>query len=86
MPPVGLEPTISVLESAQTLHASDRAGSVIGCSFAAIPRIPYLYPKGCFKKSVKCIFFPVAHSPYQFFGGWGGEFDQLTTLMLSTQQ
>jgi hypothetical protein len=30
MPPVGFEPTISVLERAKTVHALDRATTVIG--------------------------------------------------------
>jgi hypothetical protein len=30
MPPVGFEPTVSVLERAKTLHALDRAATVIG--------------------------------------------------------
>jgi hypothetical protein len=34
MPQVGFEPTIPVFEPAKTVHASDRAGTVIGiCGF-----------------------------------------------------
>jgi hypothetical protein len=35
MPPVGYEPTISVLEEAKTVHALDRTATVIG-SFVII--------------------------------------------------
>jgi hypothetical protein len=33
MPPVGFEPTISVLERAKTFHALDRTATVIGSTY-----------------------------------------------------
>jgi hypothetical protein len=45
MPRVEFEPTIPVFERAKTVHALDRAATVIGCfaCYLSIPIIPYSY-------------------------------------------
>jgi hypothetical protein len=60
MPQVGFEPTIPVFERAKTVHASDRAATVIGIVFlSSINRLGFVMETGCVSCEMGLIVFHI---------------------------